>query len=744
LPPRVNLALKSPNIAIIMVRILATLICLAELCLATDYYVNTSGSDTNPGTQALPWQTINNVNSTTFGPGDEILFQGGQTFTGPLIFTATSAGTAANPIVVSSYGTGLATISSTSDGIDITDTQGFSISGLVITGVNHNTNTGRGIYLLNDLAGNVKLGPITIDSVTVNNFGYDGISIYGLNGSSGWNSVTITNSTSYANRDGVQSYGLANNANQNIFIDQVTTHDNPGRSGSGNPTGSGIGLGQTNGATIQRCVAYNNGASNTSATGPVGIWCYNSNNVTIQFCESYNNTGGTGKDGDGFDLDINTTNSTLQYNYSHGNAGAGYLFGGAGTVGGNNISFNVSQNDGLKNGYAGIEAWGTVANVVVEGNWVFAQPPAAAGILVLSGAQVTNVKFLDNVIFVGGGLPILRAEVTSGLVFSGNDYWRTDGSFLVTWGGTSYTSLTAWKTASGQENGAGFNSSPPWLLTMPAPTPTPTPTPTPVPSPTPTPTPTPTPVPSPTPTPTPVPSPTPTPVPSPTPTPTPTPTPVPSPTPTPTPAATPTPTPTPISFVQSPAIASLGSSTTPNVTFGSNTTTGNTVIVIVSWFSAGSEIITNVRDNVNGAVNYSVAVPLYSAQSRKIAIYYLNNITGGTNPTVTATLSTAQPVQMAIYEFSGLGALDVTHTNNNGYGAETTGSITTTNANDLLIGAVLGGTQTGGENGWTFKNGSNLSVEHLIVSSMGSYAATFRPYSTYVAGIASFKGTPTP
>jgi hypothetical protein len=42
---------------------------------------------------------------------------------------------------------------------------------------------------------------------------------------------------------------------------------------------------------------------------------------------------------------------------------------------------------------------------------------------------------------------------------------------------------------------------------------------------------------------------------------------------------------------------------------------------------------------------------------------------------------------MAIYEFSGFGALDVTHTNNNGYGAETTGSITTTNANDLLIGA---------------------------------------------------------
>jgi hypothetical protein len=162
---------------------------------ATNYYVNPSGSDTNPGTQTLPWQTIDKVNSTAFSPGDEILFQGGQTFTGPLVFTGTSAGTAASPIVVSSYGTGVATISSSGDGIDIMDTQGFSISNLTVNGVNHTTNTGGGIVLINDLAGNVKIGPITIDSVTVSNFGYDGISIYGLNGSSGWNAVTISNST---------------------------------------------------------------------------------------------------------------------------------------------------------------------------------------------------------------------------------------------------------------------------------------------------------------------------------------------------------------------------------------------------------------------------------------------------------------------------------------------------------------------------------------------------------------------
>jgi hypothetical protein len=454
-----------------MIRILTILICAAKFCSATDYYVNTSGSDTNPGTPALPWQTINKVNSATFLPGDRIFFAGGQTFTGPLVFTSSSAGTAANPIVIGAYGTGIPTISSSGDGIDITDTQGFLINNLKITGGSHLTNTGRGIYLCNDLSGNVKLGPVTISSVTVLNFGKEGIAFFGLIGSSGWDSITISNSSITNNLDGIQSWAPANGAHTNILVDGVTAYSNPGKSASG--SGSGIVLGQVDGATIQRCIAYSNGASNTLSTGPVGIWCYNSNNVTIQYCESYNNSCGSGRDGDGFDLDINTTNSTLQYNFSHGNAGAGYLFGGSGTVGGNTIRYNVSHNDGLKNGYAGIVGWGQMYNDEVYNNWVFAEAPASAGITISSGAIISNVSFDDNTIFVTGTLPIIKVSVTSGVVFSGNSYWRTDGSFLVSWRGVQYTSLADWETATGQESGTGFNANPPALLAMPTPTPAP-------------------------------------------------------------------------------------------------------------------------------------------------------------------------------------------------------------------------------------------------------------------------------
>ena len=72
---------------------------------AATYYVSNTGNNTNSGlTKALAWQTLNKINSTTFSPGDNILFQKGNTFYGLLMIT--SSGNSANPIIFSSYGKG--------------------------------------------------------------------------------------------------------------------------------------------------------------------------------------------------------------------------------------------------------------------------------------------------------------------------------------------------------------------------------------------------------------------------------------------------------------------------------------------------------------------------------------------------------------------------------------------------------------------------------------------------------------
>jgi len=83
----------------------------------------------------------------------------------------------------------------------------------------------------------------------------------------------------------------------------------------------------------------------------------------------------------------------------------------------------------------------------------------------MSGANVQNLNFRDNAIFVTGSLPIISVSTTAGVLFRGNDYWRIDGSFLVSYGGTNYTSLSDWEAGTGQEmNGStstGKNLNPP-------------------------------------------------------------------------------------------------------------------------------------------------------------------------------------------------------------------------------------------------------------------------------------------
>src|SRR6185436_921799 len=132
-----------------------------------------------------------------------------------------------------------------------------------------------------------------------------------------------------------------------------------GLPGIGRNSGSGIIVGDTDVATIERSVAWNNGKNcNYTNGGPIGIWAWDSNAVTIQYNESYSNqTGSSSLDGGGFDLDGGVTNSIMQYNYSHDNDGAGYLlyqFNGARPFGNNTVRYNISQNDARQGHYAGI------------------------------------------------------------------------------------------------------------------------------------------------------------------------------------------------------------------------------------------------------------------------------------------------------------------------------------------------------------------------------------------------------
>lgn len=72
----------------------------------TTYYIKNTGNNSNSGlSDALAWQTISKVNSSSFSPGDAVLFNKGDTWRDTLIIP--SHGTLGNPITFSNYGTGV-------------------------------------------------------------------------------------------------------------------------------------------------------------------------------------------------------------------------------------------------------------------------------------------------------------------------------------------------------------------------------------------------------------------------------------------------------------------------------------------------------------------------------------------------------------------------------------------------------------------------------------------------------------
>jgi hypothetical protein len=148
---------------------------------AGDYFVRSSGDDSASGrTRKAAWRTIERVNHAHLQPGDRVLFQAGQTFTGNLSFMAEDAGTASAPVVIGSFGHGRATIlAGTRTGVTVENAGGINIENLILVGAGGTNNTGYGILCDNTLTNAVMLDHLKIDNVEVSGFGKHGILVGG-------------------------------------------------------------------------------------------------------------------------------------------------------------------------------------------------------------------------------------------------------------------------------------------------------------------------------------------------------------------------------------------------------------------------------------------------------------------------------------------------------------------------------------------------------------------------------------
>jgi hypothetical protein len=141
----------------------AAWLVLAAPALGNTFYVSSStGSDTNPGTQAQPWQTLAKVQSATLAPGDAVAFRRGDTWTGAL--TLGQSGTSTHRISFYGYGT--------------------SSSRPLITGASLDCLTVNGSF-------------VTIDNLRASACGYAGFSVWS-------HDVTFQNSKADLNAVGVR------------------------------------------------------------------------------------------------------------------------------------------------------------------------------------------------------------------------------------------------------------------------------------------------------------------------------------------------------------------------------------------------------------------------------------------------------------------------------------------------------------------------------------------------------------
>jgi hypothetical protein len=365
-------------------------------------------------------------------------------------------------VLIGSYGAGRATIISSSNGILVDDTSGIKISGLLIVGRRAMKPSDAGIQLYSDLAG-YRAGHITITGVNVSGFG-TGISIGALRDGAGFRAVSVARAVLHGNLDaGLASYGPAFNpaapayANEGIHVSHVRVFGNLGdpRDIKAN-SGNGIVLGSVRRATVTWSTAHGNGGrGGAKHEGPEGIWAYDSTGVVIAHDVAYGNNSRSAADGGGFGLDLNTSDSVLEYDLSYHNHGSGFLIFSTPLhpQSGNVIRFDISYGDARGSGPVGGIALGGTAGSAVYQNTVVMAKASSAPALRIAG-QPRGVKVLNNIFVASSGGLVARAVhsyTRSDVLLAGNDYAAPSGHWNLIWAQAVYQALGTWRAATGEE-----------------------------------------------------------------------------------------------------------------------------------------------------------------------------------------------------------------------------------------------------------------------------------------------------
>lgn len=414
---------------------------------ATDYYLGHSAASQS-GTAVTD---ISRLNELSLKPGDRILFEGGDTFSGTIFLGEDDAGTSTNPILITSYGPGRATIQGGTDSaVKIYNTAGVILRNLNLVGSGSATNAANGIdagvYLPND----TRLPFLRFEEMTISGFGR-GILIWGYYSGSirawpGFRDVKLTGLDVHGNRaNGIETWGTTRTSGDgsrfshaDFVVAHCTVSENRGDPASNQHTGSGILIGGVDNAIIEYCVAHDNGGFGpVTGGGPFGIWAWEARGVKIQYNLVYNQRSSSSLDGGAYDLDGGCSNSVVQYNYSYNNEGPAIgliQFSGASPHVNNIVRFNISENDCRKNTQGVIyvaefsEPYG-IKGADIYGNTLFVSANPKGGkpplVKVENNDDIANVRIRNNIFSASHNNSLIAGVKTlpGKALYQGNNYW---------------------------------------------------------------------------------------------------------------------------------------------------------------------------------------------------------------------------------------------------------------------------------------------------------------------------------
>ncbi|NJP33344.1 right-handed parallel beta-helix repeat-containing protein [Micromonospora thermarum] len=382
---------------------------------ARTYHVDcVAGNDSADGTKpTTAWRTLARVNKATFGPGDSILFLRGTTCQG--VLEPKGSGTAAAPIKVGAYGTGVRpkiVAPGTRAAVFLRNVQGWEIRDLEVTNPGPVDGTARvGIYVLlenfgtgkhyvvenvyvHDVPGCDCLDPAlensggvlfeaTGDSVPTT---FDGIRVTD-SVVSGVDNVGIGTLSSWSKRDMFP-------AGRNHFMPMTNVKFL--RNTLSNLGGDGILV--MNGVDSRTARNKIDGFGLRAAQSHAAILAYNSDRPVLEHNEI---TGGAAfPPSFSLTVDAGTKDPLYQYNYSHDNNGPFILFcaSSGSYADGAVIRYNISDND---------------KDVNLDG---FIIPVVAAG----CDNGITNSKFYNNTIYAPNAENLAGAFPHTSIAFTNN------------------------------------------------------------------------------------------------------------------------------------------------------------------------------------------------------------------------------------------------------------------------------------------------------------------------------------